>query len=1285
MSRSRILHLVLRAAGAAVAIAAPAGAASLDDSCVVSALNRTTAVAADGSWVIPNVPANLGPLRVRATCVQNGGVTSGQSGWVQVSANGIIQVSDLQFEQPIQVPSGLALNAPQTSLSTAGETVQLAASATYPAGGSADVTASGAGTDYRTSNPAIVSVDANGLVTAHGSGRVIVSAVNEGVLAVIQLQVMLSGSTVGDGIPDDWKVAHGLDPNDPNVAMEDPDHDGLTNLEEYQYGTDPNNPDTDGDGLSDGEEVHVYHTNPLLWDTDGDGISDGVEVKTGSDPLDIHSFNLAAALSSITASPTSFRLIYNTVDGQSSRQLQAIGNLIDGRTIDMFRPLYQTAVLSSDLTVANFGAEPGRIYAGQNGTATVTVSNSGHAASATVTVQSFSPTALAYLPLSGYLNAVEVAGNYAYVAAGAAGLDVVDVSSLAAPRLVAYLLSPGNADDVRVAGTIAYVANGDALLTVDVSDPTHPVRLARLPIPGGLVVRLAVAGGTVYLADMNYGLHVVNASNPAQPALVGSLALPGVARAVSLNGTQAVIALAWGGVSVVDVSNPASPVLLGTTQPYAPFAGSVSARGHLAYVAAGESIGIYGGLHVVELSDPTTPVEVGASPDNFGTTRVALEDHFALASQFFGVNQVPIFDIGSLPPVYTSLLDLGTAPGASAVRATDIVVRQGAVFVTANRLLGDFDSTGDGGLYTGLYRIPVDAGTNPPTIAFTAPAAGATVLERVPLTVVTEAHDDVVVKSVAFEINGTVVDTVYKPPYQTTFAVPIGQPALSLAAVVTSISGAQATTQEVLNVQPYALPVVSLLSPVPGETLIAGQSLVLAAHASDAVAVTKVELYVNGQLVSSGLPPAYVPYTTQPGMTSLAVTAIAYDAGGPGTPAGPVTVALTPDQPPAVGLIAPVNGEQVVAGTAINVVAGASSAAGITSVQLFVDGTEVTSDLTPPYTFGVTAPAAGQSTRLHVSAYDKLGLQASSPDVTVTGIADPGTIITGIVVDPAGAPVTGATVTVTAGSGMLNATTGGDGSFTVPSVPTAQGPIFVSATGNVAGCPSTGTFVGQVTPVLGGITNVGSILLPALPPVPLTVVAGTLLGPGGTAVDGASVEIASADLADLATAVSGPDGTFTVAGFPARRWQLTAFSSATVGGVLVTGRAANTTPAPGLTTNLGVVQLQPLAASGPDPLTTVTGLVVAADGTTPVAGAQVVVDAGPYGLFTATTGADGRFSVPAVPTIEGSVAVAASLHPTCVLDNSGRPLAVSSLTAGGVTDVGTLVLAPDSGPGGPII
>jgi hypothetical protein len=65
----------------------------------------------------------------------------------------------------------------------------------------------------------------------------------------------------GNGVPDDWEDAWGLDPKNP-----DPDKDGLPYFgepfNEYGLGTDPLNPDTDGDGYSDGEEAKAG-TDPL--------------------------------------------------------------------------------------------------------------------------------------------------------------------------------------------------------------------------------------------------------------------------------------------------------------------------------------------------------------------------------------------------------------------------------------------------------------------------------------------------------------------------------------------------------------------------------------------------------------------------------------------------------------------------------------------------------------------------------------------------------------------------------------------------------------------------------------------------------------------------------------------------------------------------------------------------------------------------------------------------------------------------------------------------------------
>lgn len=91
----------------------------------------------------------------------------------------------------------------------------------------------------------------------------------------------LNSDTDGDGLPDGWEVANGLNPSDgsnEHGANGDPDNDGLVNLLEHQFGTDPNDPDSDTDGLSDGDEVDLHFTSPVLMDTDSDDLTDFDEV-----------------------------------------------------------------------------------------------------------------------------------------------------------------------------------------------------------------------------------------------------------------------------------------------------------------------------------------------------------------------------------------------------------------------------------------------------------------------------------------------------------------------------------------------------------------------------------------------------------------------------------------------------------------------------------------------------------------------------------------------------------------------------------------------------------------------------------------------------------------------------------------------------------------------------------------------------------------------------------------------------------------------------------------------
>jgi ELWxxDGT repeat protein len=95
---------------------------------------------------------------------------------------------------------------------------------------------------------------------------------------------VVSGARVYFGARDD---ATGHEPwSLPFSGLVDSDGDGLDDATEASLGTNPNDADSDDDGLADGAEVLAIGTDPLLADSDGDGHSDGAEVGAGSNPLD---------------------------------------------------------------------------------------------------------------------------------------------------------------------------------------------------------------------------------------------------------------------------------------------------------------------------------------------------------------------------------------------------------------------------------------------------------------------------------------------------------------------------------------------------------------------------------------------------------------------------------------------------------------------------------------------------------------------------------------------------------------------------------------------------------------------------------------------------------------------------------------------------------------------------------------------------------------------------------------------------------------------------------------
>lgn len=821
---------------------------SLVPGCLVTTLNRAAEVRGNGVWVLPNTPANVGRIRVRATCVENGVTRSGQSTFFAVPASGTVNVPEIHFDTPEPVPAKVVLSAPVTALGAVGATAQLGAMAAYPDTSTADVTAASTGTNYTSSNPTIASVSADGLVTAHAGGTVIITALHDGANALLRLSVVLSGDTDGDGIPDDVEQANGMNPNDPVDALEDFDRDGLTNKQELlDYATDVRKADTDGDGLTDGREI-ALGTNPLAVDTDGDGVSDGLEVQCGSDPLSAASMGLSCALLALDVRPSSITLIVNTIVGEASRQLQVTGQLRDGSTVNLTARSRGTTYMSSNLQVVNFGAVDGQVFAGQNGSATVTVANAGLSATVPVTVRSFAPTALSFVPVPGFANNVDVAGDFAYVAAGNSGLQVVDVADREHPVIVASLDTPGNANDVRVEGTRAYVADGVAgLQIIDITTPTVPTLLATVNTPGD-AWDVAVSAGRAYVADGAAGLQIIDVTDPPAAHVLGALDTAGTAKGVDVSGTLAVVADGAGGVRIVDVSNLVAPVLLATL-------GTSSARdvvtdGRTAYVAD-----FNGSLKTIDFSAPSAPRLLAQTSQSLGgiLQDVAKLRNFAFGADVFFVNGVPIVEVSNpAQPLVRARLNFPARDD----NATGIAVDNQYVYLTAERGISENGTSGDTRLYIGQYQIAEDTAGVPPTVQITSPQNGQTVVEGSRLVVNVEATDDVMIGEVVLLIDGEVVLRATAPPYRLAFTVPAGINSVSFGATALDLAGNAATAATVtVNVVPDTqAPAVTLTAPA---TVVEGRIFEVQATATDDAAVAMLQFLIDGRLFATFTSPPY--------------------------------------------------------------------------------------------------------------------------------------------------------------------------------------------------------------------------------------------------------------------------------------------------------------------------------------------------------------------------------------------------------------------------------------------
>lgn len=176
------------------------------------------------------------------------------------------------------------------------------------------------------------------------------------------------------------------------------------------------------------------------------------------------------------------------------------------------------------------------------------------------TYQKMTPTQVGSYNTPGLAYDVEVVGTTAFIADGATGVVLLDVSSPASPTLISTYNTAGTAREVVVSGTTVYVADGaSGVACFDIQNPALPGAVATGTIAtGGTAYDIEITGSTIVVATDAGGIKFYTITGTCTfSAQVGSITFSG-ARQIAIDGDFLFASSSMGNY-VYDISNPASP------------------------------------------------------------------------------------------------------------------------------------------------------------------------------------------------------------------------------------------------------------------------------------------------------------------------------------------------------------------------------------------------------------------------------------------------------------------------------------------------------------------------------------------------------------------------------------------------------------------------------------------------------------------------------------------------------------------------------------------------------
>ena len=162
---------------------------------------------------------------------------------------------------------------------------------------------------------------------------------------------------------------------------------------------------------------------------------------------------------------------------------------------------------------------------------------------------------------TSYAQSVTGHGSLAYIARSSMGVEIVDVSDLGNPQRIAILDTPGSAQDISVSRNFAYLADGEGGFQVlGIDPPRLPQLIASLPdSSGGFSKRIEMSEDLVIMADGFGGVRVVDVFNPAVPREISRFNTSSFVQDLYIEDNLVFLVDSGQGVKVIDISDLTNP------------------------------------------------------------------------------------------------------------------------------------------------------------------------------------------------------------------------------------------------------------------------------------------------------------------------------------------------------------------------------------------------------------------------------------------------------------------------------------------------------------------------------------------------------------------------------------------------------------------------------------------------------------------------------------------------------------------------------------------------------